>query len=362
MSIAEKVQQLEVDRDSLHRSYQGKVDELKYVREQFDKHKADFGHLPREVQRLTADRDQWKARAEKAEDLVDSFKGDVHYLKKCRGEWEAKANAAEKRVKELDSQRVAAVKCIELQAARIAELQRQLSSLPSTLEEVLEEIYQPGTVGVDAIEPTVELMFQHKYAPAGGYFIGIDGQCKLRARTPREAADKLTELVCKKYPDSAFARRRREGEATERPIESNGDGVTRSYVSMPAKFLRAAEEYLLKKVQESRPTPEPAPNCSKTSNSSPSTDIVAELLERYPGEWRAYNAGGMYGRIAILSDSKTAYPADAYRLKDAVALAELVNRYRRIVEAVKENPRILADLDSDKLFAALRPLVREAKP
>ena len=355
MSIAEKVQQLEVDRDSLHRSYQGKVDELKYVREQFDKHKADFGHLPREVQRLTADRDQWKARAEKAEDLVDSFKGDVHYLKKCRGEWEAKANAAEKRVKELDSQRVAAVKCVELQAARIAELQRQLSSLPSTLEEVLEEIYQPGTVGVDAIEPTVELMFQHKYAPAGGYFIGIDGQCKLRARTPREAADKLTELVCKKYPDSAFARRRREGEATERPIESNGDGVTRSYVSMPAKFLRAAEEYLLKKVQESRPTPEPAPNCSKSPNSSTSQpDIVAELLEWYPGEWQV-----SFTDVVSVDGGQV---CDAFSATDARALAELVNRYRRIVEAVKENPRILADLDSDKLFAALRPLVREAKP
>ena len=300
MSIAKQVAEIERDNDNRRRAMAGLIDEGR---------------------KLTADRDQWKERAEKAEVKVSGLEFAARSGLLLESERQQALEAAEKRVKELEAscQRYRQERAQDIDRLfktekerdahrdRIAELEK---SRPSTLEAVLEELAQ------DLMSFEIACLCTRK--PSIDVEIEVDGYRHKQIGGIRGMGDYLAKIVCEHYPDSAFARRRREEKETPQP------------------------------------TPEPAPNCSESPNSSTSQpDIVAELLERYPGEWQV-----SFTDVVSVDGGQV---CDAFSATDARALAELVNRYRRIVEAVKENPRILADLDSDKLFAALRPLVREAK-
>ena len=245
--------------------------------------------------------------------------------------------AAEKRVKELEAscQRYRQERAQDIDRLfktekerdahrdRIAELEK---SRPSTLEAVLEELAQ------DLMSFEIACLCTRK--PSIDVEIEVDGYRHKQIGGIRGMGDYLAKIVCEHYPDSAFARRRREEKETPQP------------------------------------TPEPAPNCSESPNSSTSQpDIVAELLERYPGEWWAGRFN--YGSFPIVSGNNLV-PVRCGNLYDQRALAELVNRYRRIVDsplsvvidwidaAVSRNQ---SDIGAAllKVAAALRPLVREAK-
>ena len=162
MSIAELVADIEKERDAW-------------------KEAADFSN--KKVGVLAADRDQWKARAEKAETDNETAGNTIHRL-----------------------------------SARIADLERQLSERPfSTLEAVLEECRIAG------IETHISVVDRQEFRVCVQRSGGVSRSTY--APDAAAAASAIESIVCSQdfYPDSAFARRRKpaEPEAAAEPTPNS---------------------------------------------------------------------------------------------------------------------------------------------
>lgn len=220
MSIAELVADIEKERDAW-------------------KEAADFSN--KKVGVLAADRDQWKARAEKLEAKASELECELHAARsiprqtiadlQLKAELQQALEAAEKRVKELTERCNHRGRAVDELNARIADLERQLAERPfSTLEAVLEECRIAG------IETHISVVDRQEFRVCVQRSGGVSRSTY--APDAAAAASAIESIVCSQdfYPDSAFARRRK-----------------------PAEPEAAAE---------------PTPNSSKTSNSS---DYVADL-------------------------------------------------------------------------------------
>jgi len=276
--------------------------------------------IAEQVKQLEAERDRWKARAEKAEVKVSELECELYAARsiprqtvadlQLKAELQQALEAAEKRVKELETKLALAEKerdeaketvgsiqedYSELESERnrlnrrVQELERQLSSRPSTLEAVLEELREelrgegiPGSIHVDRYGIHVSVYCVE----------GLHHTESVQSFHDIPAA--MAELVVMHYPDSAFARRRKPAEQTpaipktpwmmrlphdEDPnaVVADADGniiarVPGSLVELWQNIIAAVNAYK---------QADPTPNHSETPNSS--TDPVADLLKRYPG-------------------------------------------------------------------------------
>lgn len=221
------------------------VDELERAG---DGYRHAIAELTRMNEMLVRDRDQWKARAEKAEVKVSELECELYAARsiprqtvadlQLKAELQQALEAAEKRVKELETKLALAEKerdeaketvgsiqedYSELESERnrlnrrVQELERQLSSRPSTLEAVLEECLAENIcVGVSIVDTGAK---RHRVR------ISVERKGKGRViyvESLSEAAEKLCETVGDRdfYPDSAFARRRKPAEPTPNSSET----------------------------------------------------------------------------------------------------------------------------------------------
>lgn len=296
MSIADQVDALERAGDGyrhaiaeLTRMNEMLVRERDCWREKWEKADGLRDEWMDKAESLEAERDQWKERAEGAEKKVADLEKKLRLeIDRANNTWAERDGYYEEtkklnaRIAELERELIDAMaevgtlkQCAKMDAAEI-NLERQQSKshgLEAVLEELREELRGegiPGSIHVDRYGIHVSVYCVE----------GLHHTESVQSFHDIPAA--MAELVVMHYPDSAFARRRK-----------------------PA---------------------EPTPNSSETPNSS--TDPVADLLKRYPGEW-SYDLHTLRLRAGNSERFCAQVPPSI-----GVPLAELGNRYRRIVDAV----------------------------
>ena len=302
--------------------------------------------------------------------IAETIIQNAQFLERERDHWRECAEAAEE---SLERDRDDWNRMIDGKNVRIAELERELAESKSQpdLAELLEEleadkivlkVWNTGKGGIGAsLSPNQKLLIARKTFD----FCAVNMEAMIAA---------IVKDVCESFPDSAFARRRREknksvkvkenehwnpfAEAVKRhrtPWSVKHDGEGAYYmIDADGKHIldgQYDEVIPLEGIVAAVNAYQPA-NCSKTSNSSPAqptpepkaaeqspaTDAVEELLRRYPGEWW-----------------------DTYQ-----ALYAIVSRYRAIEKAVNKycdmyNNRDYLSRDfAREVCNIVRPLAKEA--
>ena len=353
MSIAEQVDELERAGDGyrhaiaeLTRMNEMLVRERDCWREKWEKADGLRDEWMDKAESLEAERDQWKERAEGAEKKVADLEKKLRLeIDRANNTWAERDGYYEEtkklnaRIAELERELIDAMaevgtlkQCAKMDAAEI-NLERQQSKshgLEAVLEELREELRGegiPGSIHVDRYGIHVSVYCVE----------GLHHTESVQSFHDIPAA--MAELVVMHYPDSAFARRRKPAEQTpaipktpwmmrlphdEDPnaVVADADGniiarVPGSLVELWQNIIAAVNAYK---------QADPTPNHSETPNSS--TDPVADLLKRYPGEW-SYDLHTLRLRAGNSERFCAQVPPSI-----GVPLAELGNRYRRIVDAV----------------------------